>query len=83
MLELIAQWLTHIGLDEKWSNLAARGVFTGVIVLLRLLADFIARGLVVRSLSSAIRHSSWRWDDALLRSKVLILISHFAQDIVI
>ena len=36
MLELIAQWLTHIGLDEGWSNLAARGVFTGVILLLGL-----------------------------------------------
>ena len=83
MLELIAQWLTHIGLDENWSNLAARGVFTGVIVLLSLLADFIARGLVVRSLSSAIRHSRWRWDDALLRRKVLRRISHFAPAIVI
>ena len=83
MLELIAQWLTHIGLDEGWSNLAARGVFTGVILLLGLLADFIARGLVVRSLSSAIRNSRWRWDDALLRRNVLRRISHFAPAIVI
>ena len=83
MLQLIAQWLTHTGLDEGWSNLAARGVFTGVILLLGLFADFIARGLVVRSLSSAIRNSRWRWDDALLRRNVLRRISHFAPAIVI
>jgi miniconductance mechanosensitive channel len=83
MLEVIAQWLSQFGLDAAWARLAARGVFIGVILLLGLLADFIARHLVLRTLSRAIRHSRWRWDDALLKRNVLKRISHFVPAIVI
>ncbi len=83
MIELIAQWLSHFGLDAAWANLAARGIFIGVILLLSLLADFIARHLVLRTLSRVIRRTRWRWDDVLLRRNVLKRISHFAPAIVI
>ena len=83
MIELTAQWLSHFGLEASWANLAARGIFIGVILLLSLLADFIARRLVLRSLARIIRNSRWRWDDILLRRNVLKRISHYAPAIVI
>lgn len=83
MLELIEQGLTQIGLDAAWANLTARGIFLGVILVLSLLADFIARRFVLRTLTRMIRHTRWQWDDALLQRNVLRRISHYAPAAVI
>ena len=83
MLALTEQWLTQIGLDATWANLSARGILLGFILVLSLLADFIARRLVLRTLTRMIRHSRWRWDDALLQRNVLKRISHYAPAAVI
>jgi miniconductance mechanosensitive channel len=83
MLSLIEQGLTQIGLDASWANLTARGIFLGIILILSLLADFIARHFVLRTLTRMIRHTRWRWDDALLQRNVLKRISHYAPAAVI
>jgi miniconductance mechanosensitive channel len=83
MLELIEQWLSQFGLDASWANLTARATFIGVILVLSLFADFIARHIVLRTLSRMIRHTRWRWDDALLQRNVLKRIGHFAPAVVI
>jgi miniconductance mechanosensitive channel len=83
MLELISQGLSQLGLADSWADLAARGVFIGLILLLGLLADFIARRYVLRALTRVIRQTRWRWDDALLSHNVLRRIAHFAPAIVI
>ena len=83
MLELIAQGLSQLGLADSWADLAARGLFIVLILLLALLADFIARRYVLHALTRVIRHSRWRWDDALLSHNVLRRIAHFAPAIVI
>ena len=83
MLELIEQWLSPLGLGAPWVNLAARAVFLGVIMALSLAADFIARRVILRTLSRLIQRSRWNWDDALLQRKVLKRIGHFAPAIVI
>ena len=83
MLELIEQWLSQFGLDASWANLAARATFIGVILVLSLFADFIARHIVLRTLSRMIRYTRWRWDDALLQRNVLKRIGHFAPAVVI
>ena len=83
MLELIEQWLSPLGLGAPWANLATRAVFLGVILTLSLAADFIARRVILRTLSRLIQRSRWNWDDALLQRKVLKRIGHFAPAIVI
>ena len=57
MLELIAQGLSQLGLADSWADLAARGLFIVLILLLALLADFIARHYVLHALTRVIRHS--------------------------
>ena len=83
MLELIEQWLSPLGLGAPWTNLAARAVFLGFILALSLAADFIARRVILRTLSRLIQRSRWNWDDALLQRKVLKRIGHFAPAVVI
>ena len=83
MLEIIEQWLTHFGLDASWLNLATRAISIGIILVLSLFADFVARHIVLRTLSRMIRHTRWRWDDTLLQRHVLKRISHFAPAVVI
>ncbi|MEN8204535.1 MAG: mechanosensitive ion channel domain-containing protein [Pseudomonadota bacterium] len=83
MLELIEQWLSPLGLGAPWANLAARAIFLGVILALSLAADFIARRVILRTLSRLIQRSRWNWDDALLQRKVLKRIGHFAPAVVI
>jgi miniconductance mechanosensitive channel len=83
MLELIEQWLSNFGLDASWANLAARAISISAILVLSLFADFIARHIVLRTLSRMIRHTRWRWDDTLLQRNVLKRISHFAPAVVI
>ena len=83
MLELIEQWLPSFGLDPYWTNLAARAIFLGAILALSLIADFIARRIVIRTLSRMIQHTRWRWDDTLLQRHVLNRLGHFAPAIVI
>ncbi len=83
MLEIIEQWLSQFGLDASWLNLAARAISIGAILVLSLFAGFIARHIVLRTLSRMIRHTRWRWDDTLLQRHVLKRISHFAPAVVI
>jgi miniconductance mechanosensitive channel len=83
MLHLIEQWLSPLGLGHPWTNLAARAVLIGVILALSLAADFIARRIILRTLSRIIERTHWRWDDALLQRKVLKRIGHFAPAVVI
>ncbi len=83
MLELIEQWLSPLGLGAPWANLAARAIFLGVIMALSLAADFIARRVILRTLSRLIQRSRWNWDDALLQRKVLKRVGHFAPAVVI
>ena len=83
MLHFIEQWLSPLGLGDTWANLAARAIFLGVILALSLAADFIARRIILRTLSRLIKRTRWRWDDALLQHKVLKRIGHFAPAIVI
>ncbi len=83
MLELIEQWVPSFGLDPYWTNLAARAIFLGAILVLSLIADFIARRGVMRVLARMIRHTRWNWDDTLLQRHVLNRIGHFAPAIVI
>ena len=83
MLELIEQWLSPLGLGAPWTNLAARAVFLGFILALSLAADYIARRVILRTLSRLIQRSRWNWDDALLQRKVLKRIGHFAPAVVI
>jgi len=83
MLELIEEWLPSYGLNAYWSNLTARAIFLGVILVLSLVADYIARHVVLRTLSRMIQHTRWRWDDSLLQRNVLNRIGHFAPAIVV
>ena len=83
MLELIEQSLSPLGLGAPWANLAARAIFLGVIMALSLAADFIARRVILRTLSRLIQRSRWNWDDALLQRKVLKRVGHFAPAVVI
>ena len=83
MLELIKEWLPSYGLNAYWSNLTARAIFLGMILVLSLAADYIARHVVLRTLSRMIQHTRWRWDDTLLQRDVLNRIGHFAPALVI
>jgi len=83
MLELIEQWLPSLGLDPYWTNLVARAILIGAIFVLSVIANYIARHIVMRALRHLIRSTGWRWGEALLQRHVLKRIGHFAPAVVI
>ena len=82
-MDTLRTWLADAGLKDPQAEWVAVGVSLLAVVLLGFLANLIARGLIVRTVSHLIQKSRTSWDDALVRHKVLTRLSHFAPALVI
>lgn len=76
-------WLIHSGLDlqmAEWIYIASSLLF---IALLSILADWVAKKIVLTSLKQIVDKSKITWDDVLYKRKVFNRLSHLAPAIVV
>ena len=83
MLELIHTWLLGQGISESLAFYLARGIAIVGVLLLSVIANFVAKRYILSGLSYVISKSSSKWDDAVLRQRTLNRLAHLAPALVI
>jgi miniconductance mechanosensitive channel len=78
LLNAVNDWLVAQGLPLHQAVLVTMGI--GVVLLLALawLANFVAKRVILQVVSTIVKFSSFKWDDALLESGVFTRLSHIA-----
>lgn len=83
MLELLQNWLLNQGLNEGLAFYVARGIAVVAVLVLSVIADFVAKRYIVSAIAYVISRSRAKWDDAILRQKTLSRLAHLAPALVI
>ena len=83
MLNILQQILLEWGLGEDYAATGARTSVSIMIALAALIAHRLARGPVLRTINSLIRHTNTQWDDALIERGVLRRLAHLVPGLVI
>ena len=82
-MDRLRTWLADIGMKDPQADWVAVGVSLLAVILLAALANLIAKGIIVRTVSRLVEKSRTSWDDALVRRQVLTRLSHFAPALII
>ena len=83
MLNILQQILLEWGLGEDFAATGARTSVSILVALAALIAHRLARGPVLRTIYSLIRHTNTHWDDALIERGVLHRLAHLVPGLVI
>ncbi len=76
-------WLIDIGLNAGIANFIKVVAVLIVIAVMCILANYIAKKLILTILERLVKKSKTNWDDILLEKKVFNRLSHFAPAIVL
>ena len=83
MLELLNTWLLDNGINQGLSLYFAYGAAIAGVLILSLVANFVAKRYIVSALTHVISKTKSKWDDAVLRQKTLNRMAHLAPAVVI
>lgn len=83
MLELLQTWFLDQGFNGSLANYSARGVAIAAVLILAVIADFVARRYILSALTHLISRSETQWDDAILRQRTLKRLAHLAPAMVV
>ena len=83
MIEQISQWLLANGLNESYVLWIARGVAVALIILFSILANLVAKRVILRGVKAVVKRSKYKWDDKFLDRNVFGRLSHIAPALVI
>lgn len=79
----VADWLREIGVPESWVPAVGNLLWVVVILLLAVLADLIARRIILVVLRRVASKTDTVWDDILVDRKVFTKLSRLAPALVI
>lgn len=86
MLELnswLEQRLLGIGISEDIVDLSAGAILLVVILMLAVVANWIAKRIILRVIDQVVARTPWKWDNALRDNRVFTRLSHLAPAAVI
>jgi len=83
MMELVNSWLQNQGINEYLAYYLARCIAVTGMLLLSVIANFVARRYILTALSYIISKSSAKWDDMIVRQRTLARMTHLAPALVI
>jgi len=83
MFERMRDWLSGLGLSDSQAELALELAALAGVALLAVLANWIAKRVILRIVSRIVRRTRSSWDDVLLERKVFTRLSHLAPALVI
>ena len=82
-LENLEAWLLNQGVNETFAQFFKVSISVGVIIILALVADFIAKRIFLASMARIAKRTKTEWDDVLVEKKFFHRLAHFAPAIVI
>ena len=83
LLEIFRNWLLEIGVPAKIVHFAEFGILIGVLIVLSIIANFLAKKIILSVVRALVKKSKNKWDDILLERKVFHRLSHFAPALII
>ena len=83
MTETIRNWLICLGLSESRSDLAMELLALAAIVILAVVANWVAKKVILRVVHGIVRRTKSTWDDVLVERRVFERLSHLAPALVI
>lgn len=83
MLELIENWLVEQSLGATTALVLARIIAYFFVISLSVLANFVAKRLILSVVESLISRSRTSWDDALVQRRVFSKLSHLVPALVL
>ena len=83
MLELIENWLVEQNLGATAALVVARIIAYFFVISLSVLANFVAKRLILAVVKSLVSRSRTTWDDALVQRRVFSKLSHLAPALVL
>ena len=83
MLELIESWLVEQNLGATTALVLARIIAYFFVISLSVLANFVAKRLIVSVVKSLVSRSRTTWDDTLVERRVFSKLSHLAPALVL
>ena len=83
MLELLQTWLQGHGIGDGLTFYVARGVAVLIVLLVSVIANFVAKRYILSSITYIISRSKTKWDDAILHQRVPNRLAQLAPAMVI
>ncbi len=83
MIDYITDLLRSRGLDGPSVIWVSQSIAVSVIVILSIVANFIAKGVILRGVKAIVKKSKYKWDDKFLDRNVFGRLSHIAPALVI
>ena len=77
------QWMESLGIGTETAQIIKIIILVAAVLILALLVDFITKRILVVTIKKVIRKSKSKWDDMLLRRRVIHRISHMAPALVV
>lgn len=77
------QWMLEQGVASEWLSFFTLLLDIGILLIASLLADFIARRVVIGLIRRWVHRSEAKWDDYFLEEKVFQTGVHFATGVII
>jgi len=83
MLENARNWLNSLGLSDRQSDLTLEAIALAGVAILAVLANWVAKKVILTVVRRVARHTKSKWDDVLIERKVFDRVSHLAPALVI
>ena len=83
MLKIFRDWISSYGLDFSAADMLSRGLLFVLIIILSIIAYWLAKHLILKALAAIIGRTTTQWDDVILKKKVFNRLAHLAPAIVI
>ena len=78
MLDILRSWIIDQGLDLPVADILARSLIFVLIIILSLIAYFVAKYFILKGLTAIINRTTTQWDDMMLKKKVFNRLAHLA-----
>jgi len=83
MVEILERWLVEMGVSPSATVMIFRAAAVVSVAVVALLANWVAKRLLLRWLSRVIVRTKTSWDDILLEKKVFSRLAHFVPALVV
>ena len=82
-MEFIRNYLISYELSDTWVRYLSIAIMIAFIIIVCILANFIAKKIVIRFIIKIIHKNKFTWDNILLESKIFHRLSHLVPAIII
>ncbi len=83
LLKELFYWLTSLGIAENYANILKIVITVLAVVILSIIADFIAKRLIISAIRTIVKKSKNKWDDTFLDRGVFNNLAHIAPAMVV